>query len=150
MTRRRRVPASSGAATTAATGFVSILNRFSNKVAEVAACVNAEGARVAQWGWLNNDCQQFHFASTGDGWCTIQSKLNGRVLQPAGCGGVGAAIQTATANGSACQQFRIQPVGNVLIADAAMHQLCSPRFPRGPDDRAAPERLPALAFRASR
>ena len=99
-------------------GFVSILNRFSNKVAEVAACVNAEGARVAQWGWLNNDCQQFHFASTGDGWSTIQSKLNGRVLQSAGCGGVGAAIQTVTANGSACQQFRLQPVGNVLIADA--------------------------------
>jgi arabinan endo-1,5-alpha-L-arabinosidase len=106
-------------------GFVSVLNRFSNKVAEVAACINAEGARVAQWGWLDNDCQQFQFVSGGDGWSTVTSKLNGRVWQPAACGGVGAAIQTATADGSACQQFRIQPVGNVLIADAAMHRVLS-------------------------
>ncbi len=100
-------------------GDVSILNRFSNKVAEVAACVNAEGARVAQWGWLDNDCQKFQLVRAADGWTTIQSRLAGRVLQPAGCGGAGAAIQTSTPDGSPCQQFRIQPVGDVLIADAA-------------------------------
>ena len=80
---------------------------------------------MAQWGWLNNDCQQFRFVSAGDGWSTVTSKLNGRVWQPAACGGVGAAIQAATADGSACQQFRIQPVGNVLIADAAMRRVLS-------------------------
>ena len=98
-------------------GYVSIDNRFSNKIAEVAACVNAEGARVAQWGWLHNDCQQFAVDPATDGWSTIRSKLNGRVLQPAGC--TGDAIQTATANGASCQEFRPQPVGNVLIADPA-------------------------------
>ena len=99
-------------------GYVSLGNRFSNKVAEVAACVNADGARVAQWGWLANDCQQFRFVTAEQGWSTIESKLNGRVLQAAGCGGVGAPIQTVTATGDACQQFRLQPAGDVLIADA--------------------------------
>jgi arabinan endo-1,5-alpha-L-arabinosidase len=99
-------------------GYVSLGNRFSNKVAEVAGCVNADGARVAQWGWLDNDCQQFRFVPASAGWSTIQSKLAGRMLQAAGCGGAGAPIQTMTATGDACQQLRLQPVGDVLIADA--------------------------------
>jgi arabinan endo-1,5-alpha-L-arabinosidase len=98
-------------------GYSSVDNRFSNKVAEVAACVNAEGARVGQWGWLNNDCQKFRLVAAQDGWSTIQSKLNGRVLQGAGCAGAGSPVQTATATGEACQQFRFQPVGDVLLAD---------------------------------
>ncbi|HEX5202417.1 MAG TPA: family 43 glycosylhydrolase [Actinoplanes sp.] len=97
-------------------GYVSLGNRFSNKVAEVAACVDADGARVAQWGWLHNDCQQFAIDPAGDGWAVIRSKLNGRVLQPAAC--TGDLVRTVAANGSACQQFRLQPVGEVLIADA--------------------------------
>ncbi|MEV6850519.1 family 43 glycosylhydrolase [Actinoplanes sp. NPDC051411] len=100
-------------------GFVSVDNRFSNKVAEVAGCVNAEGARVAQWGWLDNDCQQWKLVAADDGWSTIQSRLNGKVLQGAGCGGAGSPVQTATATGATCQQFRVQPVGYVLLVDAA-------------------------------
>src|SRR5205814_1666299 len=68
-----------------------------------------------QWGWLHNDCQQFAVDPASGGWSVIRSKLNGRVLQPAGC--TGDAIQTATATGATCQEFRPQPVGNVLIAD---------------------------------
>ena len=93
---------------------MSLGNRFSNKIAEVAACVNADGARVAQWGWLHNDCQQFAIDPAGDGWSVIRSKLNGKVLQPAAC--AGDLIETVTADGAACQEFRLQPVGDVLIA----------------------------------
>jgi hypothetical protein len=100
-------------------GYASLLNRFSNKVAEVAACVNADGARVAQWGWLANDCQRFRVLATDSGWSRVESQLSGRVLTAAGCGGAGAAIQTVTWAGSACQQFRFDPVGDVLLTDAA-------------------------------
>jgi hypothetical protein len=100
-------------------GYASLLNRFSNKVAEVAACVNADGARVAQWGWLANDCQRFRFVGTDNGWSRIENPLAGRVLGSAGCGGAGAPIQTFGWLGTACQQFRLDPVGDVLIADAA-------------------------------
>jgi hypothetical protein len=100
-------------------GWVSLGNRFSNKVAEVAGCVNADGARVAQWGWLDNDCQLWRFAPAVDGWSTIVSKLAGRVLQPATCGDAGAAMQTWTATGDPCQQFRLQPIGAVLLGDVS-------------------------------
>jgi arabinan endo-1,5-alpha-L-arabinosidase len=100
-------------------GWVSLNNRFSNKVAEVAACVDADGARVAQWGWLNNNCQMFRLSPAGNGWSTIESRLNGRVLAGAGCAGAGAPVRTVTATGAACEQFRPQPVGDVLLTDAA-------------------------------
>ena len=89
-------------------GYVSLGNRFSNKVAEVAACVNADGARVAQWGWLNNDCQKFRFTPADAGWFTIESKLSGRVLR-------GSPVQTWPRTGAPDEQFRLQPVGDVLL-----------------------------------
>ncbi|HVQ93081.1 MAG TPA: RICIN domain-containing protein [Mycobacteriales bacterium] len=98
-------------------GYVSLGNRFSNKVAEVAGCVNADGARVAQWGWLANACQEYRFVRTDNGWLQVQNRLAGRVLAPAGCGGAGALIQTVTPTGAGCEQFRVAPVGGVLIAD---------------------------------
>jgi hypothetical protein len=100
-------------------GYASILNRHSNKVAEVAACINTDGARVAQWGWLNNDCQKFRLLPTDNGWSRIENKLAGRVLETAGCGGIGTAVQTYTWLGNACQQFRLDPVGNLLLADTS-------------------------------
>ncbi|MBG0565643.1 family 43 glycosylhydrolase [Actinoplanes aureus] len=103
-------------------GYVSLTNRQSNKVAEVAACVDADGARVAQWGWLANDCQRFRLTATGDeGWSRIVNPLAGRALQPADCAGAGAAVQTWAVR--ACQEFRVQPAGDVLITDPANTRL---------------------------
>jgi arabinan endo-1,5-alpha-L-arabinosidase len=99
-------------------GFVSIDNRFSNKIAEVAACVNTDGARVAQWGWLNNPCQEYRLVDTDSGWFQLRSRLAGRVLTAPACA-AGAPLQASTFTGDACQQFRLDPVGAVLIADAA-------------------------------
>jgi arabinan endo-1,5-alpha-L-arabinosidase len=98
-------------------GLVSLTNRQSNKVAEVAACIDTDGARVAQWGWLANDCQRFRLTPSAEGWSRIVNPLAGRALQPAGCGGAGTAVQTFTVG--ACQDFRIQPAGDVLLTDPA-------------------------------
>jgi len=100
-------------------GYAAILNRHSNKVAEVAACINTDGARVAQWGWLANDCQKFRLVPTDGGWSRIENKLAGRVLEAAGCGGVGAPVQMYAWLGNACQQFRLDPVGDLLLADTS-------------------------------
>jgi arabinan endo-1,5-alpha-L-arabinosidase len=100
-------------------GYASLLNRSSNKVAEIAACVNTDGARVALWGWLDNDCQKFRLAATEAGWSRIENRLAGRVLTPAGCGGAGTPVRADTWVNNACQQFRLDPVGEVLIADSA-------------------------------
>jgi arabinan endo-1,5-alpha-L-arabinosidase len=100
-------------------GYASVLNRPSNKVLDLAFCVNAEGARIGLWGWIDNPCQEFRLTPTTDGWSVIENRLTGRVLAPAGCGGAGAPIQTFTRTGAECQEFRIDPVGDVLIADDA-------------------------------
>jgi arabinan endo-1,5-alpha-L-arabinosidase len=106
-------------------GASDLLNRFSNKVAEVAACDNVDGGNVAQWGWLgylpNNDCQRWSAVPTGQGWVQVQSVLTGhRVMDVAGCGTApGTNIDVLTATPTACQQFRFHPVGRVLLAHAS-------------------------------
>ena len=136
-------------------GYVSILNQQSNKVAEVAACVNADGARVAQWGWLNNDCQKFRLVATDDGWSRVENRIAGRVLAPASCAdaGPGAAVQTFTWDGGTCQQFRLDPVGEVLITDPTSGRVldasrCAARGARSrwPRDRRPHPRLPGRRF----
>lgn len=106
-----------------------ILNHYSNKVAEVAACNNVDGGNVAQWGWLgflpNNDCQRWNFAAAGPGYTTISSILpispvikTHRVWHVAGSAttaGTNIDVTTPTAGGAA-QEFRFSPVGKVLLA----------------------------------
>jgi arabinan endo-1,5-alpha-L-arabinosidase len=99
-------------------GYFSIDNRFSNKIAEVAACVDTDGARIAQWGWLHNPCQEYRLVDTDSGWFRVRNRLAGRVLTAPACA-VGAPLQATTFSGDGCQQFRLDPVGDVLIADAA-------------------------------
>lgn len=104
-------------------GTSSLLNRFSNKIAEVAACDNRDGGRVAQWGWIgflpNNDCQRWQSQPTTNGWTRIQSVLAGsRVLDVARCaGGAGDNIVVNSRADASCQEFRFQPVGPVLLVD---------------------------------
>jgi arabinan endo-1,5-alpha-L-arabinosidase len=104
-------------------GNSSVLNRFSNKIAEVAACNNVDGGRVQMWGWIgflpNNDCQRWMAAPTSGGWTKIQSILTGsRVWDVSGCmGGTGNAIVANTPGTASCQQFRFEPDGPVLLID---------------------------------
>ncbi|PPK97895.1 ricin-type beta-trefoil lectin protein [Kineococcus xinjiangensis] len=92
-----------------------ILNRYSNKVAEVAACDNVDGGNVAQWGWVgflpNNDCQRWDFETAGEGWTSIHSVLPGERAWTVD----GANVEISTPAGTAAQQFRFQPVGDVLL-----------------------------------
>jgi arabinan endo-1,5-alpha-L-arabinosidase len=111
-------------------GWASIDNRFSNKIAEVAACVNTDGARVAQWGWLNNPCQEFRAVPTDAGWLRLENRLAGRVLTAAGCA-AGSPIQARDYTGDPCQQFRLEPVGDVLLTDSTgQHALGPPALRR--------------------
>jgi hypothetical protein len=113
-------------------GTSRLLNRFSNKVAEVAGCDNRDGGRVAQWGWIgflpNNDCQRWQAQPTTDGWTRIQSVLTGsRVLDVARCaGGTTDAIVVNSPSDASCQEFRFQPVGPVLLVDPDAPTDCRP------------------------
>jgi arabinan endo-1,5-alpha-L-arabinosidase len=106
-------------------GYYGLLNRHSNKVVDVAFCGYADGTTIGQWGWLANDCQKFRFAPTTDGWMRIQNKNQpngqpGKVIDAnLPCGPAdGAAIQLWSSDVGRCQQFRLQPVGDVLLVNA--------------------------------
>jgi hypothetical protein len=92
-------------------------------VAEVAACDNRDGGRVAQWGWLgflpNNDGQRWQAVPATDGWTRIQSVLTGsRDLDVSRCaGGTSDNLVVNTRNDASCQEFRFEPVGSVLLVD---------------------------------
>ncbi len=106
-------------------GYYGIRNRHSNKVFDVAFCGYADGTNIGQWGWLNNNCQKFRFVRTTDGWTQIQNRN-----QPGGqagkfvdanppCGPAdGANIQLWAQSPDRCQQFRLQPAGDVLLVNA--------------------------------
>jgi arabinan endo-1,5-alpha-L-arabinosidase len=88
----------------------SLGNRFSNKVAEAAACGTTNGTNVAQWGWLNNDCQRFGFEPAGGGFVRIVNERSGRVFDVAGTD-----VQLWDADPARRQQFALQPAGPVLL-----------------------------------
>ncbi len=106
-------------------GYYGLRNRHSNKVVDVAFCGYADGTHIGQWGWLNNDCQKFRFARTTDGWTKIQNKNQpdgqpGKFVDAAlPCGPEdGANIQLWSSGADRCQEFRLQPVGDVLLVNA--------------------------------
>ncbi|MBA3946329.1 MAG: RICIN domain-containing protein [Herpetosiphonaceae bacterium] len=95
------------------------MNRFSNKVFDVAFCGTTDGTNIQQWGWLDNDCQKWQFLTTTDGWLRIVNKNSGKVAAaPDPCQQPGASIELLTWTGTACQQFRLQPVGGVMLVNA--------------------------------
>jgi hypothetical protein len=140
----------------------SLLNRFSNEeIAEVAACGNVDGGRVAQWGWIgflpNNDCQRWQAEPTADGWTRIRSVLPGsRVLDVSRCsGGATDNIVINPRNDASCQEFRLEPVGARPAHRPGRHLTCPrrPHLPTGRTDHrydTAQGRLPAVALHTGR
>ena len=101
-----------------------ILNRFSDKVVEIAACDNTDGGNVALWGWVgflkNNDCQRWDLGPGGDGWTTITSVMEGgRAWTVAGDPTAAANIAVSSPTGELAQHFRFDPVGTVILGSAA-------------------------------
>ena len=116
-------------------GTSRLLNRYSNKVAEVAACNNVDGGAVAQWGWIgflaNNDCQRWQATAAGDGWTSLHSVLPGtRAMDVSRCAGGATDNIVINPSGTAsCQLFRLAPVGAVLLID---QQATTPTVLGGP------------------
>ncbi len=104
-----------------------ILNRYSNKVAEIAGCDNIDGGNLAQWGWVgflpNNDCQRWSFAAAADGYSSVAAIAPGhRVWNVVGgrsAAGGDLDVTTAPVPTDPGQQFRFQPIGTVLLAGTA-------------------------------
>jgi arabinan endo-1,5-alpha-L-arabinosidase len=127
----------------AADGYDAIRNRQSNKVFDTAFCGYSDGTNVGQWGWLHNDCQQFRFAPTTDGWTQIQNKNQpadqpGKYVDAGVTCEPGANIQLWSPDSQRCQQYRLQPIGRVLLIGASTGRAIGGECVRRADAAAEP------------
>lgn len=98
-------------------------NRYSNMSTDFPGCAQAETrGDVAQFDWLGsffyNVCQRWLFSAAPDGYTTISSIAGRNLVWTAEGTTAGADLGVATPTGAAGQQFRFQPVGEVLLASA--------------------------------
>ncbi|WNB85477.1 family 43 glycosylhydrolase [Cellulomonas sp. ATA003] len=98
-------------------------NRRSNMAADFPGCAEAQTTGdVGQFDWLGsffyNVCQRWLFAPAADGYTTISSIAGRNLVWTAEGTNPGADLGVATPTGAANQQFRFQPVGEVLLGSA--------------------------------
>ncbi|GAA1437723.1 hypothetical protein GCM10009616_39960 [Microlunatus lacustris] len=98
-------------------------NRKANMAADFPGCAEAQtSGNVAQFDWLGNFfynvCQRWVFAPARDGYATIASIAGRNLVWTAEGRNPGANLGVATPTGAADQQFRFQPVGEVLLGSA--------------------------------
>ncbi|GAB3823213.1 RICIN domain-containing protein [Hymenobacter jeollabukensis] len=65
-------------------GYVRVVNLFSNKSLDIAGPSTSNGALVQQWDWLSQDDQYWQVLGNGDGTYRLQSKYSGKVLDVQG------------------------------------------------------------------
>jgi Ricin-type beta-trefoil lectin domain/Phosphatidylinositol-specific phospholipase C, X domain len=104
--------------------------RITSWVSGKAACIEADstavGAKLHAHDYTrNNPAQQFDLIDAGNGWYKIRNVNSGLVLEIAGAGlANNDRIQQNTDNGSANQQWRLQPWGDYFIRAATGKYIC--------------------------
>ncbi len=96
-------------------GFVRLANREDSKFLGVADCATADNARVQTAAWRNNFCQQWKLESGTDGNITIANRYSEKPLAIAGCSAATNQAVLQQNSDSACTQWQLRPVGEVVI-----------------------------------
>ncbi|MGQ8364496.1 family 43 glycosylhydrolase [Glaciecola sp. 1036] len=94
-------------------GFVRLANREDSKFLEITGCSDANNAQAQTAAWRNNDCQQWKVAPGQDGHVTIVNRETQKPLAVAGCSA--GENQAVLQGDAACDQWRLQPVGEVAL-----------------------------------
>lgn len=90
-----------------------LTNTNSGKVLDAVNCGTANGTSIDLWASLGNTCQQWKFASAGNGHYTITNVNSGTVLDDKNCGqSNGTAVQLWASLGNTCQQWDVTKVGS--------------------------------------
>lgn len=93
-------------------GYYRLAKQQSKQFLEAAECSMAEGAAAQLAPWHNNNCQQWQVTTTDNGLATITNRATGKILAPTNCASGDGVVLTSA---SACQQWRLLPVGDVAI-----------------------------------
>ncbi len=96
-------------------GYIRLANREDSKFLEVANCSVSDNARVQSAAWRNNYCQQWKVESGIDGNVTLVNRYSDKPLAIAGCSASENQAVLQHNNDSACNQWQLQPVGDVVL-----------------------------------
>ncbi|WP_406156713.1 RICIN domain-containing protein [Streptomyces sp. NBC_00882] len=90
-----------------------LTNANSGKVLDAVNCGTGNGTSIDIWASLGNTCQQWKFASAGNGHYTISNVNSGTVLDDKNCAqSNGTAVQLWASLGNTCQQWDVTKVGS--------------------------------------
>jgi GH43 family beta-xylosidase len=98
--------------------YYRLLNKGSGQALELTG--EGSAAKIQPAAWSHSLGQQWKVGSTGDGWVKLEAREGESVLGLAGCeaGSSAGAQAGAWQKGNDCQQFRLQPVGDVKLVNA--------------------------------
>ncbi len=84
-----------------------------------AECLAEDQEGMAAEPWFNSACQQWQLSRADGGWYEIHNRDSGRTLALDGCAAeTGSAVGAAPEEGnSLCQQWRLEPVGDLTLAN---------------------------------
>jgi putative hemolysin len=87
--------------------------KHSGQALEVDACSSADGAKVQQYTWLNNNCQRWNIQATTDGYYRLTSVNSGKVLDVDACSAAnGAKVQQYASFNNDCQKWGFEAMGS--------------------------------------
>ncbi|MEO2279752.1 family 43 glycosylhydrolase [Pseudoalteromonas pernae] len=96
-------------------GYIRLANREDSKFLEVAQCATTDNAKAQSAAWRNTNCQQWQVAPASDGNVTITNRYSGKPLAIAGCSSAQNQAVLQSNEQSACNQWQLQPVGEVVV-----------------------------------
>jgi non-reducing end alpha-L-arabinofuranosidase len=98
----------------------TLSNVNSGSVLDAVDCGTANGTSIDLWASLGNACQEWKFASVGNGNYTITNVNSGTVLDSVDCGlADGTALDLWASLGNTCQEWSVIP------ADASRYEIVS-------------------------
>ncbi|HET9516336.1 MAG TPA: RICIN domain-containing protein, partial [Actinoplanes sp.] len=100
-------------------GTYRLINRNSRKALSVLGCGKGDGANVVQAAWTATACQSWQLTPTANGYVRIDEPTSGKTLDVAMCytsEDVDVRLW-GWVDGSPCQQWRLQPIGAVAVAN---------------------------------
>ncbi len=96
-------------------GYFRIANTRAGEFLEAADCGSESSGSVKQGPWRNNACQEWQLDAGEGGHTVILNRVTGESLAVAGCSGTEGQEVALQEGKSACEQWRLQPMGKVAI-----------------------------------
>lgn len=98
-----------------ADGYFRLANREDSKFLGLAKCQSGDNARIESAAWRNSECQQWKLVPGADGNISFINRYSDKPLAVAGCSSSENQAVLQQSGDSACKDWQLRPVGNVVL-----------------------------------